>query len=340
MSAAADGVAPGDANADGAAGPAPPGTAIAPRAPEPRDDSARRRAHRGGLVSYVSRWRPLRTPRLTLTLLLYIFGLFVAFGARPPVTVTDAAQERYWREMEAADAFDAAPRLEAERDLARAAAATRRANGALCFASAGCRANVARLRTRERALLDVAKRHRDAHATRVRDAKKKLGLWSALGVAEAKALFKRAYDSGKVYATRTSYYDTFWLILAGRSDDSLIELLLRWGLQVLANFTVGMTTAVLRFAWALPSLIASFGAGALSAAAFYGVAVVSAASVASSLLLLLFGTAGGVTYGVVAAAPALARLEQSQRQAERQRMLRERARKGPGAYRYQDAHLD
>ena len=54
------------------------------------------------------------------------FGLFVAFGARPPVTVTDAAQERYWREMEAADAFDAAPRLEAERDLARAAAATRR----------------------------------------------------------------------------------------------------------------------------------------------------------------------------------------------------------------------
>jgi len=97
---------------------------------------------------------------------------------------------------------------------------------------------------------------------------------------------------------------------------------------------------VLRFAWALPSLIASFGAGALSAAAFYGVAVVSAASVASSLLLLLFGTAGGVTYGVVAAAPALARLEQSQRQAERQRMLRERARKGPGAYRYQDAHLD
>ena len=191
-----------------------------------------------------------------------------------------------------------------------------------------------------RALLDVAKRHRDAHATRVRDAKKKLGLWSALGVAEAKALFKRAYESGKVYATRTSYYDTFWLILAGRSDDSLIELLLRWGLQVLANFTVGMTTAVLRFAWALPSLIASFGADTLSAAAFYGVAVVSAASVASSLLLLLFGTAGGVTYGVVAAAPALARLEQSQRQAERQRMLRERARKGPGAYRYQDAHLD
>jgi hypothetical protein len=152
-----------------------------------------------------------------------------------------------------------------------------------------------------------------------------------------------------VYATRTSYYDTFWLILAGRSDDSLIELLLRWGFQVLANFTVGMTSAVFSFAWNLPSTIGSYGANLLSAVLFYGVAVISAASVAFSLLMVLFGTAGGVTYGVVAAAPALARLEQSQRQAERQRMLRERSFRGSNGSRrsdererraYQDAHLD
>jgi hypothetical protein len=87
----------------------------------------------------------------------------------------------------------------------------------------------------------------------------------------------------------------------------------------------------------------------LSAVLFYGVAVISATSVAFSLLLVLFGTAGGVTYGVVAAAPALARLEQSQRQAERQRMLRERSVRGSNGSRrsdererraYQDAHLD
>ena len=351
MSSAAEGAAPEDANADGAAEPAPTGTAIAPRAPEPRDDDmAWSRAHRGGLVSYVSRWRPLKTPRFTLTLLVYLFGLFVAFGAAPPVTTTDAMQERYWSKMEAADAFDAQPRLAAERDLARAAERTRRANGALCFASAKCRANVARLRERERESRAVAERHREAHEARVRSAKRELGLWSALGVNEAKSLFRRAYESGKVYATRTSYYDTFWLILAGRSDDSLIELLLRWGFQVLANFTVGMTSAVFSFAWALPSTIATFGAGFASAVAFYAVAVVSAASVAVTLLLLLFGTAGGVTYGVVAAAPALARLEQSQRRAEKQRMLRERRRGGPFVHRsddarhrgaaFQDAHLD
>ena len=350
MSAAAEGVASEDANAADAAGPAPPGTAIAPRAPEPRDEAfARSGAKRGGLVSYVSRWRPLKTPRFTLTLLLYLFGLFVAFGAAPPVTVTDAMQERYWSKMDAADAIDAQPRLEAERNLKRASSQTRRANGPLCFFSSSCSSNVKRLKEKEREVYVVAKAYRDAHGDRVRDAKRELGLWSALGVAEAKSLFKKAYENGKVYATRTSYYDTFWLILAGRSDDSLIELLVRWGFQVLANFTVGMTSAVFSFAWNLPSTIASYGANLASAVLFYGVAVVSAASVAFSLLLVLFGTAGGVTYGVVAAAPALARLEQSQRQAERQRMLRERSFRGSNGSRRndererrarQDAHLD
>ena len=196
----------------------------------------------------------------------------------------------------------------------------------------------------------MAKAYRDAHEDRVRDAKRELGLWSALGVAEAKSLFKKAYENGKVYATRTSYYDTFWLILAWRSDDSLIELLVRWGFQVLANFTVGMTSAVFSFAWNLPSTIGSYGANLFSAILFYGVAVISAASVAFSTLLVLFGTAGGVTYGVVAAAPDFAaRLEQSQRQAERQRMLRERSFRGSNGSRrsdererraYQDAHFD
>ena len=341
MSAAAEGVASEDANPSDAAVPAPPGTAIAPRAPEPRDEAfARSGAKRGGLVSYVSRWRPLKTPRFTLTLLLYLFGLFVAFGASPPVTVTDAMQERYWSMMDAADALDAQPRLDAEKNLARAAARTRRANGPLCFLSAECRSNVKRLREKEREVYALAKAYRDAHFDRVRDAKRELGLWSSLGVAEAKSLFKNAYESGKVYATRTSYYDTFWLILAGRSDDSLIELLLRWGFQVLANFTVGMTSAVFSFRVRV-TVDHRTAPISRSAVVFYGVAVVAAASVAFSLLLVLFGTAGGVTYGVVAAAPALARLEQSQRQAERQRMLA-RGRPGtPGSRRaYQDAHLD
>ena len=306
---------------------------IQPRAPDPEPS---RRPQRGGIVRVVSRWNPRATPKLTASLTLYVFGLFVAFVASPPVTVTDEMQSRYFAKMDAADALDLEPRTRAEQALARASANVRRANGFMCWADARCRAKVRDLREVERVRLAEANAFRAARDAAVREAKSELGLWSSLGVDEAKALFRQSYERGKLYATRTSYYDTFWLILAGRSDDSMLELLLRWGFHVLSNFTAGMIGAVWNYAWALPALIRSFAASWWSGVAFFLVAVVSAASVAASLLLLLFGTAGGVTYGVVAAAPHFARLEAARDQRERQRLL-ERNRPRPGAAR---PHVD
>ena len=337
-------------DADGDDVPTSSETAIARRAPEPFDHErdGRDKPRGGGIISLVSRWKPHKTPRFTLTVVLYLLGLFLAFAAKPPVTVTPAMQDRYFAKMEVAESADFELRARAEREYARARRETNQANGFMCFANERCRKRVDGLKRRERELLAEAKEHREKRDALVREAKSELGLWSSLGVEETKSLFRKAYEDGKVYATRTSYYDTFWLILAGRSDDSLIELLLRWGMQVLANFTVGMVSAVLHFAWGLPSLIRTFGASAASAVCFYGIAVLSATSVAFSLLLLLFGTAGGVAYGVVAAAPELARLEQSQRAAERRRLSRDR-RGGWGHSRNQrsrlrdqeqDAHLD
>ena len=79
----------------------------------------------------------------------------------------------------------------------------------------------------------------------------------------------------------------------------------------------------------LPSMIGTFAeTGWLSAIVFFIVASVSATSVAASLLLLLFGTAGGAVYGAVAVAPALARLEASGRERERIRMIAQQRRRG------------
>ena len=86
--------------------PVPPRMDIAPR------DAPARRS--GGIVSSLRRWNPTKTPKTTVTLALYLFGLFVAFVARPPVTITDQMQTRYFEMMDAADAVDAAPRAEAE----------------------------------------------------------------------------------------------------------------------------------------------------------------------------------------------------------------------------------
>jgi hypothetical protein len=286
----------------------------------------------GGLLRYVSRWNPRTTPRFTTTVLLYLLGLFLAFGAVPPVTISNEMQERYFGQMEFADSLDYAPRMAAERAYQKAQVATHRANGFLCWTNAKCKVKVNHLKHAEQTAKQHANVYREKRAKLVVAAKSELGLWSALGIDEAKALFKKAYDSGKVYATRSSYYDTFFLILNGRSDDSMVELLLRWGFQVLANFTVGMIRAVFHFAFLLPALIRDYGASTLSAVSFFVAALVAGTSVAFSLLLLLFGTAGGVTYGVVAVAPTLMKLEQAQRQQERQRLLREHERRRGGGW--------
>merc|ERR1719478_1269041 len=82
--------------------PVPPRMDIAPR-----DAPARRP---GGIVSSLRRWNPTKTPKTTVTLALYLFGLFVAFVARPPVTITDQMQTRYFEMMDAAGGGRAAPR--------------------------------------------------------------------------------------------------------------------------------------------------------------------------------------------------------------------------------------
>ena len=296
--------APGDADSTS--------RAIQPLAPSASPPpSPRRRGGGGGIVSAVSRWNPRATPRLTVSLAVYALGLLAAFAAPAPVTTTPEMRERYFAKMERADALDRAERESAEEALRDATRRLRRADRFMCAFSPSCRANRDRLRDARRIKLAEANRHRDAHAALVNDAKAELGLWSDLGVGEAKALFRRSYERGKLFATRSSYQDAFWLIVAGRSDDSMLELLLRWGLHVLSNFTVGMVGAVFHFAWALPGMIRTFAGsdGVMSGAAFFLVALIAGASTAASLLLLLFGTAGGVTYGVVKVAPVLARLE-------------------------------
>ena len=78
----------------------------------------------------------------------------------------------------------------------------------------------------------------------------------------------------------------------------------------LSNFTVGMMSAVFSFAFSLPGLISSFATGAFAAVAFYCVALVAAISVVATTLLLLYGGAAGGTYALVAyTGPALARLD-------------------------------
>eukprot|EP00227_Mantoniella_beaufortii_P007927 CAMPEP_0197577228 /NCGR_PEP_ID=MMETSP1326-20131121/1933_1 /TAXON_ID=1155430 /ORGANISM="Genus nov. species nov., Strain RCC2288" /LENGTH=312 /DNA_ID=CAMNT_0043140263 /DNA_START=274 /DNA_END=1208 /DNA_ORIENTATION=+ len=287
------------------------------RPPKPRS---------GGIVSMLSKWQPHKTPKITASVGLYLFGLFVAFVARPPVTITDEMQTRYFEKMEDANSVNVEGRMAAEQALLQAQGDVRDAQVWFWYFAPESRARVAAARGVERLKqgdADVFRRERD---NMLREAKGELGLWSSLGIDEAKALFKKSYERGKLFATRSSYYDMFWLIIAGRSDQNMAELLIRWGFTVLSNFTVGMISAIVSFMFALPALISTFATSTASAVAFYFVASVSAASVVLSFLLLLYGTAGGAVYGMAQAAPAMARIEQQRRAQERVRLIEQHRR--------------
>jgi hypothetical protein len=67
------------------------GMEIQPHAVTPLNESRRS----GGIVSLFSKWKPLKTPKVTASLTLYLLGLFVAFVARPPLTISDEMQTRW-----------------------------------------------------------------------------------------------------------------------------------------------------------------------------------------------------------------------------------------------------
>ena len=89
--------------------------------------------------------------------------------------------------------------------------------------------------------------HEDGRTAAVSLAVGALGLWSALGIDETKELFRKSYDRGKVFATRQTFYDAFFSLLSGRTEENIVEFVLRWVMIALSNFTVGMASAVISF---------------------------------------------------------------------------------------------
>ena len=63
---------------------------------ETRTTSSRQKTSTAGaLVRALGRWKPMKTPKTTGTLMLYCLGIYVAFYARAPVEITPTMQRRY-----------------------------------------------------------------------------------------------------------------------------------------------------------------------------------------------------------------------------------------------------
>ena len=119
---------------------------------------------------------------------------------------------------------------------------------------------------------------------------------------------------------------------SGRRDESTAAVVIRWLIQLLFNFTLGLCGALGVFLWRLRALVASYQPNPLHALAFTLMAALAAtAMVATYLFAMYFCAASGVT-AVGAAAAAQARIESERRRDPRYRVQQQQAPYGQPGY--------
>lgn len=132
----------------------------------------------------------------------------------------------------------------------------------------------------------------------VQDAKSQVGIFSEYGVQETRDMFWGIFAGGKDFAKRQSMWDMLFMGLRWGRDDNMIEVLLRWLIQLLFNFTLGLCGALVVFWFKLWGLISSYAPNPLVALFYFALAGLSATVCVASYLLGLYGAAAG-TVGVV-----------------------------------------
>jgi len=238
--------------------------------------------------------------------------MYAALYARAPVVITDAMANAYDARVRDVDARYGASLRAAFGEYRDAEARARQSTPFMwrLTTSGEERAGVERARREAREALRALRKEEKSRDAAMREARSELGLWSDLGVGDAKALFKKKYEGGKIFATRQTFWDGLSLMLRGKSDESTVSFLLRWMMIALSNFTVGMIFAIFGFAFALPRVIASFSVSIWSAVAFYVVALVAAVAIVASVLVATYGGAAGTAYVLVKhVGPTLARID-------------------------------
>lgn len=86
------------------------------------------------------------------------------------------------------------------------------------------------------------------------EAKASVGIWSQYGIDEVRERFWRAYQDGKDFAKRMTFWDVL-LGVGGRRDEELYVTMLRYLGQIMMNFTIGLISALVSFAISLAYML-------------------------------------------------------------------------------------
>ena len=172
--------------------------------------------------------------------------------------------------------------------------------------------------TKNKAKFEKAKAKFDKIAatqqSKMSDANAKLGIMSKQGVQETRDLFWDMFGKGRGFAKRSSWYDLIFMGIGSMGrDENLISFLIRWLLNVVMNFTLGLCGAFVGFVWYLWGVISSYQPDIVTKLTFFFLAFTAGATVVVSFLVAMYGAAAGTVYVVVKAAHNSARLEAEER---------------------------
>jgi len=136
------------------------------------------------------------------------------------------------------------------------------------------------------------------HAAALSDAKATVGIFSQFGVQETRKIFWDAWERGKAMAKRMSFWDVMFMGMRSNRDDTWMEVGLRLLMQIIMNFTIGMTFALLGFMWSLWNLIWTYKAG-LAGLLFFFLAGTAACSMLATFLLGLYSAGTLVAFTAI-----------------------------------------
>ena len=263
----------------------------------------RRARHNDELTAAVSRLIPRPGPKSFGFLVWWVLGLYALFMAGAPYRPSVEEEQRYAELMNQA-VFSEDMRM-AEQQLLGAQRALDEVN--LWFPSSSQRAMIPERKdrlARARAIFDAETRARNEM---ISEAKSTVGIWSSYGVDEVRKRFWDAYQWGKDFAKRMTFWDVMFGI-GGRRDEEAWVSLMRWVGQIMMNFTIGLGYALFSFCFSLVGMIWEYKTSLASGVAFFVVAMSGATAMVSLFIGGMYGTAVGGVF-VLAKQAQNARLE-------------------------------
>jgi len=216
----------------------------------------------------------------------WLIGLLVAaFGTG--WSVTEKQLTDYQDAMHAAS-------LTTDRDLANARRALRTADEKYYNAKGwfwSCDAKCTRLYQQKQLAESRVYELDELRATRIREARGVVGIWSTVGVSEVRGAFWQAWEHGKETAKRWTMMDGLFMMLApGERERTIVHVILQIMFQYLANLTVGMMSAMFFFLMSVISLVRQYGESFVSGVAFFGLVACAVCSVVGTYLGAIGGT--------------------------------------------------